>query len=259
MTVTGRFDPGDLIFTDSAAALMKYNPRTGLTTPILSQGLLVQPYGIAIGEDQTVYISDTGAMGIIAIHRGAGKARLWASGATLGTPFGIASGLGHELYIANGQAVLAADRGSGKLRTTAHGGFLRAPLGVAVTTDGELFVADASGAVVQVHPNSGEQKLISSGSYLKNPVGITSSGSDELYVSDSSASRIVRVNAKTGEQALVATEGEMVTPVGVLVVGTDNLLVGDPDAFALAGGIIQVDLRSGFPAQWDPKLGIHVT
>ena len=54
-----------------------------------------------------------------------------------------------------------------------------------------------------------------------------------------------QVDIRTGAQKIVSSNGSLTTPFGLALWGDRGLLVGDPDAFDLASGIIQIDLRTG--------------
>src|SRR5262245_34002979 len=118
--------PGDIVFTDSEAAVLKLDVVTGQTSPVAVGGALVRPCGLAIGPDQTIYVADTGSQAIVAIDPATGESTVLARSEALGVPFGIAVALDGELLVANAQAVLGINPADGTQRTVAAGGLLQA-------------------------------------------------------------------------------------------------------------------------------------
>lgn len=128
------------------------------------------PVGVAIGQDGTVYIADTGndrvrkiAAGIMSTLAGNGQGAFGGdrgppSAAQISEPYGLAVSPNGNLYI--------ADTGNNRIRMVSHGkittlagtgqaGFsgddgpaaaaeLNAPNGLAVNADGDLYIADTS-------------------------------------------------------------------------------------------------------------------
>lgn len=238
-------NPGDVLFTDSEATVLRLDGLTGQTSILAAGGVLVRPCGLAVGPDQTVYVTDTGCLAVIAINPATGEATVLSQGDKLGVPFGIVVDDQGEVFVANGQALLRIDPRDGTQRTVSCGGVLVAPLGVAIAPSGELYVADAAGWVVRIEPASGEQTIVSAGQTMRTPVGIVVDDRKTIYVSDATTGRILQVDARTGAQTVTSAEGSFRTPFGLALWGQHDLLVGDPDAFEFAGGIIRVDLRSG--------------
>ena len=238
-------NPGDIIFTDSEAAVLRLDALTGQISPLVAGGALVRPCGVALGADQTIYVADTGSMAITAIDPATGQATVLASGEQLGVPYGVAVNVDGEIIVANAQAILGINPIDGSQRTVSAGGVLIAPLGVATTPDGDLYVADAGGLVVRIDPTSGAQTVVSRGGNIVTPLAITVADQKTIYISDAGGGRIIRIDPRNGAQTVVSGEGALVNPFGLALSGKHDLLVSDPDAFDLAGGIIHVDLRGG--------------
>jgi len=245
---TTAFKPGDLVFTDSGAALRKYDKATSETSTVSSGGMLIEPFAIAIAPDGTFYVTDPGCFSVIAVNPRTGVSRMLPRGKGLGVPYGITVTRQNEIYVANGQSVVKVDPVTGATTKASRGRLIRYPLGVASAPNGDLYVADAAGLVARIDHDTGFEKGITRGHALVTPVGITMAGADALYVSDFNTTRIVRVNPQTGAQTVVASGGYLTTPLGLALRGSNELLVADPDAFDFAGGIIRVDLSRGTQA-----------
>jgi len=245
---SARLNPGDIVFTDSEAAVMRLDPVTMQPSVLAVGGPLVRPCGIAVSPEKTIYVTDTGSLSVIAINPETGNSTVLSQGGDLGVPIGIAVDADGEILVANGQAVLGINPVDGSQRTlasVASSSILKAPLGVASGQNGDLYVADAGGCVARIDRRRGSQTIVAIGQNIVTPVGILFRDHKTVYVADASARRIIHVDPRTGVQNVVSAEGTLASPFGLALWGKDSLLVGDPDAFGLAGGIISVDLRGG--------------
>jgi streptogramin lyase len=165
-------NPGDFVFTDSEATVLKFDVVTRQIAVVATGGRLVRPCGIAIGPENTIYVADTGCLAVIAIDPNTGESTVLSQGDKLGVPYGIAVSADGEIFVANGQAVVGINPLDGTQRTVASGGALAVPLGIAVAPDGDLFVADASGSIVRIDLRHQSQAVVATGQYLVTPVGI---------------------------------------------------------------------------------------
>ena len=66
---SARLNPGDIVFTDSEAAVMRLDPVTMQPSVLAVGGPLVRPCGIAVSPEKTIYVTDTGSLSVIAITR----------------------------------------------------------------------------------------------------------------------------------------------------------------------------------------------
>ena len=259
-------DRCEIVFTDSQAAVLRADTLTGGHGVIAKESELMQPFGIAVGQNGELFISDTGCLGLLGIDPASGDQRLITRGGLLGVPFGIAVERSGMVLVANAQALLRVDPETGAQSLVSSPvlsqSLFQFPLAVALAENGDIFVADALGLIFRVDPNSGAQTLISSGGYLQRPQGIAVRGNN-LYVTDVATSdmnfgigRIIRIDINTGQQSELSKGGNLVGPVGVAVEPNGNLIVGDPytinheridadtgDAFD--GAIIRIDKNTG--------------
>src|SRR5436309_10695431 len=204
-------DRCEIVFTNSQAAVLRADTLTGGHGVIAKESELMQPFGIAVGQNGELFISDTGCLGLLGIDPASGDQRLITRGGLLGVPFGIAVERNGMILVANAHALLRVDPETGAQSPLpsplpAQSSF-QFPLAVAVAENGDIFVADALGPIVRVDPNSGAQTLISSGGYPQRPQGIAVRGNN-LYVTDVATSdmnfgigRIIRIDINTGQQS----------------------------------------------------------
>src|SRR6516162_7416120 len=105
---------GEIVFTDSQAAVLHASAITGDQGIITSKNKLVQPFGIAVGQGGQLFVSDTGCLGLLRIDLATQSQTVVACGGALGVPFGIAIERSGMLLVANGQALLRVDPETGK-------------------------------------------------------------------------------------------------------------------------------------------------
>ncbi len=260
------FQDGDILYTDSSAAVIGINPATGQRTIVASGGRLLRPFGIALDANGDVLVSDTGSQAIIRIDSLTGSQTAVAVGGLIATPFGpygIAVERKGDILVANGQAMIRVNPLTGEQALVSAGGRFGAsggaPVGLAATENGELIVAvvGSPSEVVRVNPKNGRQTLLSRGGYLKVPQALAVSGSD-IYVTDVATSdgnfgigSVIHIDLRTKLQTVVSSGGNLVGPVGIAIDENGQLVVGDPytinpdSSERYDGGIIKIDPRGG--------------
>lgn len=236
--------PGTVVYTDSNAAILEYDPSTGQRSLISKGGLLKHPYGITLLENSDVLVGDTGAQSLIRIDKDSGQQSLFAQNSTLGFPFGITTDKHGDIWVANGEALVRVDKDTAATRTISSGQLFLAPIGVAVGEDNTAYIADAVSRIIKVNTHTGEQTLLSSGGYLVNPIGIVTVQND-LFVADSGAQKVIHISTKSGKQTLLSAGGNLCSPVAVAIYGQSQLLIGDPDAFNYSGCLLEVNMSNG--------------
>src|SRR5262245_46823532 len=224
------FQAGDILYTDSSAAIIGINPATGQRTIIASGGRLARPFGIALDANGDVLVSDTLARAIIRIDSRTGAQAIVASGGLLGTPFGpygIAVDRKGDIVIANAQAIIRLNPLTGEQSIVCEGGRFGAgggaPVGGAIAGIGGLIVAVVGSVSEVVRGKNGRQTPISQGRNLKNPQAIAVCGND-LYVTDVATADgnfgvgiVIRIDLRTGRQTVVSAGGNLVGPVGIAI------------------------------------------
>jgi sugar lactone lactonase YvrE len=153
--------------------VLRIDPTDGSSTPLSSGGLLHNPFGIAIDEDGTIFVTnqdDTGAGQVVRVDPDSGAQSIVASNPLVG------------------------------------------PWGIAFLPDGDLVVADAAyngafrGALVRIDPDDGEQTplfLENLNGPIDNATGVTVDAAGEVLVSERNSAQIDRVNLETGVAQLV--------------------------------------------------------
>jgi streptogramin lyase len=234
------FTEGDILYPDSFGAVFALNPATGERRTVASGGSLVQPLGIAVNADGTIFVSDTGSLAIIRIDSLTGSQSVIANGGLIGVPFGIAIDRKGDLLIANGEAIIRLDPLKGEQTIVSAGGHFGSgvgyPLGVAVAQNGDLIVANVGfpSEIIRVNPRTGHQTLLSSGGCLKFPQAIAVDGKD-IYLTDVATAdgnfgigAVIHVDLHTGRQTVLSSGGNLVGPVGIAVDENGQIVVGDP-------------------------------
>lgn len=140
---------GDLLVTNfdqSTGWLSKVNLTTKAVTQVTVGSLIIRPYGVAIGPQGQIYLSDSGADGpgsVFRIDPDSGVPTVIATGDQLVDPYGISVAANGGIFVTDVSAggtgaVIAIDPGSGSQTLVAAGGH---PLGIAVDPSGNLLVA----------------------------------------------------------------------------------------------------------------------
>jgi streptogramin lyase len=243
--------PGDIVAVDSGAAVYLIDPATGAQTLVSSGGMLVQPFGIALGMGGEIFVSDAGyyLRGIFRIDPETGNQTLLSSGANLRVPAGITVDSTGNLIVADMvTGIIRIDLTTDEQTIVSSGGSLDMCIGVTASSDGNLFAVTLNGNVIRVDPASGSQVVISTNGLL-NPESITIDQDGSLLIVDRDTyrwtGRIVRINPDSGVQTVVSAEGELVEPVGIAVNNNGEILVSDASAFNFAGAILQIDSMTG--------------
>ncbi len=157
---------------------------------------LNKPFGLAIGPNGVLYISDFGNSRVVSYDTGSGSAGVFATG--LADPWGVAVDSSNNVYIAN--------TGDGNvLDYSVNGGFtalkvkgVTTPWGVAVDGSGSLLVSDKlTGNIVYIPNLSGTLAPASAFAIETNPMsayGIALDASGDLYTSDATGKAVYAIN-----------------------------------------------------------------
>ncbi len=217
-----RVGPDGIITTVAGKASAGFSGDGGPAT----QASLYRPYGIAVGADGSLYISDTsntrirrvGPDGIITTVAGNGSAGFSGDGgpalqASLSYPFGTAVGADGSLYISDTHnhrirrvspdGIITTVAGNGPAGFSGYGGLapkasLKYPNNMVIGADGSLYIDDADNYRI------GKVSSLLPGFNL-NEVLIPSEDGTELYRFDPTGRHLSTLNALTGATLLSFT------------------------------------------------------
>jgi sugar lactone lactonase YvrE len=234
-------------------AIVRVDPRSGAQSVVSKGGALVDPAGVAVAPDGTLYVvENVGAAGdpaVIRIDPVSGAQTVVTQGGELCNPFGIALEPSGEVVVVdygtlvlNGRqlvecparptgALVRIERTSGRQTVLSEGNLLQSPFGLAIEAGGRILVANegvaptgARAAVIAVDPATGEQRVVTGntfGDVFRLPERIAVAPDGQLLVTDFELTDlyggIVRVTPD-GAQALAWGGGLFNNPLGIAVV-----------------------------------------
>lgn len=197
--------PGDIIVGDSSASeVLRVNPRTGASSPISADPMLVAPNDSVIGRDGTIYVADYDAFGggggVIAINPRNGNASVVSDDPLFDQPDGIAMAPSGDLFVTDldGLPLLRVNMPSGATSVVTKSLVLasNSPTGVVVPPAGVPFVMGSFG-LARVDPDTGSPTIIAdSGDGLTACCGLVRDAGGTLFSADS-ADGVQSVNPRT--------------------------------------------------------------
>ena len=249
------------IAPDGTVSTLIKNDEVTPNAPVL----LVDPQGLAIGPDETLYVSGSGAVRRVTLD---GHVSIFGPvSGTRGGP-GIAVDANGTVYRAEGALLYAIDPNGNEqvIAAMPWGGAVDGPVaqaqfnritGLAIGPSGTIYVADAGNYSLRTLSNGTVATL--AGEALFNtaadgqgaqagfgfPIGIAIGGDGALYVADSDANAIRRV-ALDGKVSTIAGALGMSSTSSVDGTGVDARFAW-PQALTSApdGGLYAVDLLTG--------------
>jgi sugar lactone lactonase YvrE len=231
-------------------AIVRVDPRNGMQSLVSRGGALVDPAGVAVAPDGSLYVLENvgvgGVRGVIRVDPATGAQTVVAQGGALCNPFGIAVEPSGDLVVADyGTLVMQnrmiadcpratgslvrIERSTGRQTILTAGNLLRSPFGLAVDPRGRILVANesvsATAGIVAVDPVTGQQSVVvpnSADDLLRFPERLALAPDGRLLVTDFELADgfggIVRVGPADGAQA-TAWQGELFNnPLGLAVV-----------------------------------------
>ncbi len=194
------------------------------------------PFGVAVGADGTIYVSDAGdSQAIRAISPG-GTVTTVARG--FDTPSGIA--------IDPSGAIVVADTGSNSIkRVSPHGQVstiatgLNGPVGVAVDRSGRTIVADTYNDRICIIEHDGTIRVLASGAALDTPSGVAVDTSGTIYIADTGSGTIQTISPDGTSSTIDVLSDSIVHPIGIAVGDAREIYVTDE-----RGRVLEVQ-RSG--------------
>jgi len=229
------FDPdGGLLVADSGnARVQRFElKQSGLSplaadvvSPSVEKGLRpAQPFGVAVGDDGKVYVTDPARKRAEVFSPDGGLLRVLGGkggeGVELGSPAGVAVDESGNVYVADrsGRRVVKYDRG-GRLALSIgaveqeEGLRLKAPSGLAVDMEGNLLVTDSSADRLYKFDESG--KLLATygdgekGQYkLDGPVGVAVDAVGQVFIVNGGSDSVVVLDRSLKPVAIFPVDGD---------------------------------------------------
>ncbi len=251
---------GDNLFVcDTEQAVVHvWNLKNGDTYRLGQSGdvRLETPVDVAIAEDGSVLVADTGRGEVVAFSSdGAEPQRLRPPGNARFQPVALAAA-GNTLYVADlgSASIVAFDIDAGSVESTFtlsdKAGDAVMPMGVAVGPTGELFVTDAMGGRVLVLSSGGE--LVRTMSQRGNRLG-DMGHPKHIDVSDDGT--VFIADAEFAHVHLFNTGGELLMLVG----GAEDRTGGTPMPFGVAVIASSATLQQLVPADFEASYFVVVT
>ena len=208
---------------------------------------LADPFGVAIAEDGTVYVSDAGDSNLIRKISPEGNVTVLAGGnegfadgagarASFNTPSGLAIDADGNLYVADTGnnrirkvtpegvvSTIAGDGTAGYADGPAAQAKLNGPIGVAVDQNGNVYVADTYNDRIRKISTDGQVTTIASGETFNTPCGIAVAADGALTVADTGNNQIRRIAPDGNAWTLAINDTDLSRPVG-LAITHDNFL-----------------------------------
>lgn len=227
---------GRLVSVDyNTGEVRRTDPKDGSTTTITS---LDPPLdNLAVGPDDTIYVSDTARSGIVVVDPSSGATRRLVGG-EFATPGGLA------LAVLDGREVLAVADSTGYRFVDAETGAVTRPrfdfrvgasLDIAMS-DSIIATTDARLGRVQ-RINRRTRELLQEVRDLRNPYGVLILAGGDLLVAEYGAGNLVRIGVNSSSIVATGLRG----PVGLASLDAQTVLVTENTS----GRILRVDLRNG--------------
>jgi len=235
---------GNIFIADTGNnSVRKINTETGFSETIKTEIGLSNPYGIAVGEDGVIYISDSYADRIMAINPD-GKCEVIA-----GMVNGFSDGVGKEARFSLPQGIqldgegnlIVADSKNNAIRkidkqfnvTTVATGF-SSPYGLAIDKKGNIFVADYGNNAIKMIDTKGKVRTVigeKNSNYkefpnnLSMPTGISIDPFGNLVICDCYHHILRKVNCVFVQMAEIWPKGHKNLPLPVSAATEELFLV----------------------------------
>lgn len=227
---------GHLISVDyNTGDVRRTDPASGASKVIVT---LEPPLdNLAVGDDDTIYVSDTARSGVIAVDPSTGASRRIVGG-EFSTPGGMKMVMldGREtLIVADSTGYRFVDPADGKVTRPRFDMGVGASLDVAASDDVIAMTDVRFGRVYKIDRRT--RKLLQDVRDLKGPYGVLILEDGDLLVADYLAGALVRVGEKTNSVVAQDLRG----PVGLVLVAPDAVYVSENTS----GTLTRVDLETG--------------
>jgi sugar lactone lactonase YvrE len=176
---------GSILVPDGTNGLLRVNPTTGGTSVLAAGAPLVNPRGVVVASDGTIFVSDPSALSgetsrVVRVNPGTGTAALVATNNLLILPTTLTVDRQGMLLVADAgsyagafDSIIRVNPINGSQTALCTNGLLHVPTGLALGSDGTIFVANLQGqSVVKIDPVTGAQSPFTSGGLLTMPIGL---------------------------------------------------------------------------------------
>lgn len=227
---------GHLISVDyNTGDVRRTDPASGVSKVIVT---LPPPLdNLAVGDDDTIYVSDTARSGVIAVDPSTGASRRIVGG-EFSTPGGMKMAVldGREtLIVADSTGYRFVDPADGKVTRPRFDMGVGASLDVAASDDVIAMTDVRFGRVYKIDRRT--RKVLQDVRDLKGPYGVLILEGGDLLVADYLAGTLVRV----GEKANSVVAQDLHGPVGLVLAAPDAVYVSENTS----GTLTRVDLTTG--------------
>ena len=210
---------------------------------------LADPFGVAVAEDGTIYVSDAGDNnrilkiapdGIVTTLAGANEGFADGTGAqaSFNTPSSLAIDGDGNLYVADTAnnrirkvtpegvvSTIAGDGTAGYVDGPAAQTRFNGPIGVAVDNQGNVYVADTYNDRVRKISSNGEVTTVAAGITFDTPCGIVVTTDGSVIVADTGNNQLRKIAPDGSDINSI----ELSRPVGLAITHDDYLYVTELD------------------------------
>ena len=218
-----------------------------------SPATLADPFGIAVAEDGTVYVSDAGESNRIRKIAPEGSVTVLAGGsegfadgagqqASFNTPSGLAIDADGNLYVADtgnnrirkvtpeGVVTTIAGEGtSGYVDGPAAQARFNGPIGVAVDQAGNLYVADTYNDRIRKISTDGQVTTIGANEVFNTPCGVVVASDGSVFVADTGNNQVRKIRPDGNVTTLAINHTDLSRPVALAITHDNFLYVTELD------------------------------
>ena len=218
-----------------------------------SPATLADPFGIAVAEDGTVYVSDAGESNRIRKIAPDGSVTVLAGGsegfadgagqqAAFNTPSGLAIDADGNLYVADTGnnrvrkvtpegvvTTIAGDGTAGYADGSAAQARFNGPVGVAVDEAGNVYVADTYNDRIRKISTDGQVTTIGANEVFNTPCGVVVASDGSVFVADTGNSQLRKITTDGSVTTLAINQTDLSRPVALAITHDNFLYVTELD------------------------------
>ena len=218
----------DLIVTQGALGVQRYtNDGVSLGTLIApGTGGLTDARGVAVSASGDVFVADFANDNVLRFSAGGAFLGVFASGANVDTPLGIAFGTGGDLFVASAGPTSNIARVDGTTGAVTNPSFTSGNSLVLggpqyLTFGPDLAVTDFAGHLFRFDPVTG---VMVSERALDNPVGVAFDAAGNLYVAQRISDNVLQYPSGGGPGSILIPNGTFAGSPADVKIGPNGLL-----------------------------------